>query len=244
MSATDRAGELDSIINKQQLSTLFQVIFSLKNRKVFGYEALTRGPPKSTLHKPLDLFRYAFSHGHLQSLDKISCSLALSRFKRAALSEKLFINLSPHSITFFDREMENLITLGNGAGITPEKVVIEISEQFPSENMGKLISELDRYRAMGVEVAIDGFGMGYSGFRQWFDIEPDYIKLDSYFVKNAQNEKNKQLFLEGIQSLTEKISCKLIVEGVETQQEFKFVCDMGVDLVQGFFIGYPQTLVN
>ncbi|MBV1871765.1 MAG: EAL domain-containing protein [Gammaproteobacteria bacterium] len=244
MGIVSRSKQLDSIIDKQQLSTLFQVIFSLKERKVFGYEALARGPSKSALHKPLDLFRYAFSSGRLQTLDKISSSLALSRFRRAALPEKLFINLSPQSIAVPDSGVEQLLALGEETGISPDKVVIEVTEQFPNEDMRALVSALDRYRALGVEVAIDDFGMGHSGFRQWYDIEPDYIKLDSHFVKNVEDNKKRQLFVEGIKFLTEKIGCKLIVEGVETQQEFKFVCDMGVDLVQGYFIGYPQTLVN
>ncbi|MBL4606545.1 MAG: EAL domain-containing protein [Pseudomonadales bacterium] len=243
MKNSDRAGQLDTILDKKQLSTLFQVIFSLKERKAYGYEALARGPYKSDLYKPIALFSYAFTRGHLQALDKVSSALALRRFERAKLSEKIFINLSPQTITSFDSKIESLLNLGEAKGVPPEKVVIEVTEHFASEDLSQLISALNKYRAMGVEVAIDDFGAGYSGLRQWLDIEPDYIKLDGHFVKNVNSDKKKRLFIESVKSLTDKLGCKLIVEGIETKEEFSFISDLGVDLVQGYFIGYPQRLV-
>lgn len=242
MNNSKRAGQLETILDKKQLSTLFQIIFSLKDSKVYGYEALARGPRKSELHEPVALFAYAFKKGHLQALDKISSTLALSRFKRAKRPEKIFINLSPDTITSFAYEMETLLILGEAQGVSPEKIVIEITEHFPSEDFSRLISALDKYRAMGVEVAIDDFGAGYSGMRQWLDIEPDYIKLDGHFVRNVNEDNKKRLFMESVKSLTDKLGCKLIVEGIETREEFGFVSGLGVDLVQGYFIGYPQSL--
>ena len=242
MNNSKRAGQLETILDKKQLSTLFQIIFSLKERKVFGYEALARGPRKSELHEPVTLFAYAFKKGRLQALDKISSSLALHRFKRAKRTEKIFINLSPDSVTSFADEMETLLIQGEVQGVSPEKIVIEITEHFPSEDVSRLISALDTYRAMGVEVAIDDFGAGYSGMRQWLDIEPDYVKLDGHFVHNVNEDNKKRLFMESVKSLTDKLGCKLIVEGVETKEEFGFVSDLGVDLVQGYFIGYPEPL--
>jgi len=242
MNNSKRAGQLETILDKKQLSTLFQIIFSLKERKVFGYEALARGPRKSELHEPVTLFAYAFKKGRLQALDKISSSLALHRFKRAKRTEKIFINLSPDSVTSFADEMETLLIQGEVQGVSPEKIVIEITEHFPSEDVSRLISALDTYRAMGVEVAIDDFGAGYSGMRQWLDIEPDYVKLDGHFVHNVNEDNKKRLFMESVISLTDKLGCKLIVEGVETKEEFGFVSDLGVDLVQGYFIGYPEPL--
>ncbi len=236
------AGQLETILDKKQLSTLFQVIFSLRESKVFGYEALARGPRKSELHEPVALFAYAFKKGRLQALDKISSSLALHRFQRARGSEKIFINLSPDSITSFSDEMDTLLILGEAQGVSPEKIVIEVTEHFPSKDFSRLISALDTYRTMGVEVAIDDFGAGYSGMRKWFDIEPDYVKLDGYFVHDVNKDNKKRLFIESVKSLTDKLGCTLIVEGVETKEEFGFVSDLGVDLVQGYFIGYPQPL--
>jgi len=242
MNSSKRAGQLETILDKKQLSTLFQIIFSLRESKAFGYEALARGPRKSELHEPVALFAYAFKEGRLQALDKMSSSLALHRFKRARRSEKIFINLSPDSITSFAYEMDTLLILGEAQGVSPEKIVIEITEHFQSEDFSRLISALDTYRAMGVEIAIDDFGSGYSCMRQWLDIEPDYVKLDGHFVHNVNKDNKKRLLMESIKSLTDKLGCKLIVEGIETREEFGYVSDLGVDLVQGYFIGYPQSL--
>lgn len=242
MNNSRRAGQLETILNKKQLSTLFQIIFSIKESKVFGYEALARGPLKSELYEPVALFAYALKKGRLQALDKISSSLALHRFKRAQRSGKIFINLSPDTITSFAYEMETLLILGEKQGVSPEKIVIEITEHFSSDDFSRLLSALNTYRAMGVEVAIDDFGAGYSGMRQWLDIEPDYVKLDGHFVHNINEDDKKRLFMDSVKSMTDKLGCKLIVEGVETKEEFSFVSDLGVDLVQGYFIGYPQVL--
>lgn len=109
MTVTEQLSALDSILAHGDLHCLFQPILSLSERRLVGYEALTRGPSNSPLHSPLALFAVARQCGRLSELELLCRQRAFSRFRDIQGDAMLFLNVSP----------ESLLEAGHPPGLMP-----------------------------------------------------------------------------------------------------------------------------
>jgi len=128
------------------------------------------------------------------------------------------------------------------ANLAPSRVVIELTEHSPLENYEIVREALKHYKDMGFEIAMDDLGAGYSGLRMWYELRPDYVKIDRHFICNIGTDKVKQQFVSSIKNIAKELHCKVIAEGVETEGEFKFIEKIGLPFCQGFYIAKPVAL--
>src|SRR3989344_7562664 len=98
MTTTEQLSALSSILAQSGLHSLFQPIISLSERRILGYEALTRGPSNSPLHSPVNLFGVARHAGRLSELELACRKSACRHFSEQKLEGKLFLNVSPDSL--------------------------------------------------------------------------------------------------------------------------------------------------
>lgn len=132
MTVTEQLSALDSILAHGDLHCLFQPILSLSERRLVGYEALTRGPSNSPLHSPLALFAVARQCGRLSELELLCRQRAFSRFRDIQGDAMLFLNISPESLLEAGHPPGRTLQLLQQLGISPNRVVIELTEQTPS----------------------------------------------------------------------------------------------------------------
>ncbi|WP_276146685.1 EAL domain-containing protein, partial [Pseudomonas aeruginosa] len=162
MTVTEQLSALDSILAHGDLHCLFQPILSLSERRLVGYEALTRGPSNSPLHSPLALFAVARQCGRLSELELLCRQRAFSRFRDIQGDAMLFLNVSPESLLEAGHPPGRTLQLLQQLGISPNRVVIELTEQTPIDDFDLLDTALHHYRAMGFSIALDDLGAGYS----------------------------------------------------------------------------------
>lgn len=175
MTVTEQLSALDSILAHGDLHCLFQPILSLSERRLVGYEALTRGPSNSPLHSPLALFAVARQCGRLSELELLCRQRAFSRFRDIQGDAMLFLNVSPESLLEAGHPPGRTLQLLQQLGISPNRVVIELTEQTPIDDFDLLDTALHHYRAMGFSIALDDLGAGYSSLRLWSELRPDYV---------------------------------------------------------------------
>lgn len=94
-----------------------------------------------------------------------------------------------------------------------------------------------------MQIALDDFGVGSSNFELIYELEPEYIKLDKFFISTLESVQGKNL-IRGMLHLTEKSSSTIIVEGVETDRQKELLLDLGVRFMQGFHFGLPLRLTE
>lgn len=240
MTVTEQLSKLDQILAHGDISTLFQPIVSLSERRILGYEALSRGPSNSSLHSPATLFAAARHAGRLDDLETACRRSACDRFSSRGLKGKLFLNVTPESLLEASHRPGRTLELLQRAGVSPSDVVIELTEQTPTEDFALLDTALRHYRAMGFSIAIDDLGAGYSSLRLWSELRPDYVKIDRYFIDGIHRDPVKREFVGSILKIAETSRAQVIAEGIELQEELTVLTEMGVDLVQGYLIGRPQ----
>jgi diguanylate cyclase (GGDEF)-like protein len=240
MTVTEQLGALSSILTHGELHSLFQPIVSLSDRRILGYEALTRGPSNSALHSPLSLFAVARQAGRLSELELACRESACRRFSQQKLEGKLFLNISPESLLEASHPPGRTLQLLQRYGIPPSSVVIELTEQTPTDDFGLLYNALYHYRDMGFSIALDDLGAGYSSLRLWSELRPDYVKIDRHFIDGIHQDAVKREFVGSMLQMAKASRALVIAEGIELQEELAVLIDMGVELVQGYLLCRPQ----
>jgi EAL domain-containing protein (putative c-di-GMP-specific phosphodiesterase class I)/GGDEF domain-containing protein len=232
-------GDIEHLLRDDRLHSVFQAIVDLDNGQVHGYEALIRGPEDSPLHLPDALFAAAQTTDRLAELEIAACSTHLQRFARAGCHARLFLNLSPSLVESGRMTNEVLARLALDAGLSPRKIVIELTEDRRVEDYANLRWAIEGFHRSGFDMAIDDLGSGYSGLRQWSELKPGYVKIDRHFVCGADEDANKRQFIHAIVEIGRTLGALVIAEGVETQEEFEVVRALGVPYGQGFWFGRP-----
>jgi len=240
MTVTEQLSALDHILAHGDLHSLFQPIVCLSERRILGYEALSRGPSNGALHSPLNLFAVARHAGRLSELELLCRKNACLRFSQQKLAGKLFLNVSPESLLEPRHQPGRTLQLLQSLGIPPSQVVIELTEQSPTHDFALLDTALHHYRAMGFSIALDDLGAGYSSLRLWSELRPDYVKIDRHFIDGIHLDAVKREFVGSILKMAKASRAQVIAEGIELPEELAVLAEMGVDLLQGYLLCRPQ----
>ncbi|AHL75045.1 diguanylate phosphodiesterase [Stutzerimonas stutzeri] len=244
MTVTEQLSTLDNILAHGDITSLFQPIISLSERRILGYEALTRGPSNTSLHSPINLLAAARHAGRLNELEMTCRESACRRYSQQQLQGKLFLNVSPETLLDATHKPGRTLELLHKYRIPADRVVIELTEQTPTDDFELLDAALHHYRDMGFSIALDDLGAGYSGLRMWSELRPDYVKIDRYFIDGIHRDAIKREFVESIMKIARASRAQVIAEGIELSEELRILSDMGIDLVQGYLLGRPEEEPN
>lgn len=127
------------------------------------------------------------------------------------------------------------------SGLPGTLLELEMTESALMSNFEKTIREISNMRRLGVSVMIDDFGVGYSSLSYLKELPVSGVKLDRSFLRDLEENPNTLPLLRSIVSLAHGLNMRVTVEGVETRQQLDEIQKLGVDAVQGFLLGKPQT---
>jgi EAL domain-containing protein (putative c-di-GMP-specific phosphodiesterase class I)/GGDEF domain-containing protein len=227
------------VLERKILRTVFQPIFGFREGHIIGYEALVRGPEGSTLQTPAELFAAAAEEGVAVELNILCVQQILLAASERKLEGSLFLNISPRLILREGFSQDRAAKFLGALGIHPERVVIELTEDYPTLDFARVQESLMLYRSMGCRVAIDDLGEGFASLRLWSQLRPEYVKADKHFVTGICDDPVKMQFLRAIQHIAENSGSLVIAEGIENAADFKMVKEIGIACGQGWFIGHP-----
>jgi EAL domain-containing protein (putative c-di-GMP-specific phosphodiesterase class I)/PAS domain-containing protein len=226
----DARRRIAEVIDRRAFHPVFQPIMDLKHDRVVGYEALTR-------------FDDGTAAGQFAAAEAVGLGLALETATlRAALAEAdglgrgVFLNLNASpALVLEGRAIRSLV---RGAR---HRVVLEITEH--SE-----ITDYDAFhRAVAglprsVCLAVDDAGAGFASFRHILELRPKFVKLDRSLVEGIDRDPAKQALVAGMHRFAHSSACRLIAEGVETENERGALVRLGIRLAQGYLLGRPGPL--
>ena len=158
VSLDTQRNDLVQLLESGLLMALFQPIAALGAGEILGYEGLIRGPSTSYLHSPINLFSAASRCGLLPELDFACRRTIIQAFVKAGLSGRLFLNVSPAFLTLPSFRPGATLEILREAGLSPQRIVIELTETQPAESFDLLREALLHYRDMGFQIALDDLG--------------------------------------------------------------------------------------
>lgn len=229
------------LISQNQFIYHYQPIIDVKDRSIYAYEALMRTDSRINM-TPLDILATADSYQRMYDIEHATIFNVLEQYSHAQEelfhNRKVFINSIPgHFLNNHDRN--EIITRYLDY---LSSVVFEITEGYVAGD-----EEIDAMKTMGtselrIPLAIDDYGSGYSNIVNLLKYAPQIIKVDRELITDIDKDANKQMFMKGTLEFASANQIKVLAEGVETREEFKTVVALGVDYVQGFYIGKPAQL--
>lgn len=234
--------ELRDIISRKDLSAMFQPIVNMADGQIVGYEGLIRGPSDSPLHSPVSLFKVAEQNGLMSEIEQVCRQVVLEGFAQKNLPGKLFMNVSPNCLLQPGFRESETMEFMRDAGISPSRVIIELTEHQPSHDYAVLREAAMHYRSMGFEIAIDDVGEGFSSLRLWSELRPEYVKIDMHFIQGINQDPVKLQFVNSLQQIAEKSGSRVIAEGIETRAELMIIKDLGIAFGQGYHISRPNNI--
>ncbi|MFN3395049.1 MAG: GGDEF domain-containing protein, partial [Candidatus Thermochlorobacter sp.] len=120
----------------------------------------------------------------------------------------------------------------------------ELTERHRFSDLTRALQLLKVTHAQSYKITIDDFGVGYSGMQLLYSIEPDFIKIDRFFISDITKDSKKRFFVTNIVNMAHLLGILVVAEGIETEQEFYICRDLGCDFVQGYLFQAPTTDVS
>ena len=160
---------------------------------------------------------------------------ALQGFDRLPADSYLSLNVSPETIL---------------AGAVSEvlarqpldRLMLEVTEHALVQDYERLAEALEPLRREGLRLAVDDAGAGYASFRHILKLKPDVIKLDASLIRNVDSDTGCRALAAALIRFAEETGCKVVAEGVETQEELAMLRRLAVNKAQGYLLGRPSAL--
>ncbi|MCQ6561698.1 EAL domain-containing protein [Paenibacillus mendelii] len=228
-----------------ELIPYYQPILALDTRKIMGYEALARIQTGAGMRSLGPFFEDKTVPMNEQiRVDRLLREKALSHFSQRGFGETamLFLNIKPSWMyqTYVETGELPTLRLLEQYGIDPRRIVIEITEEAFQGPMEQLRTVVDVYRGRGCRIAIDDVGSGFSNMDRIAQIEPHILKIDIHMLQNSENHRGYYGVLRSFSMLADQIGASLLVEGVETEQDFQRAIEIGARYVQGFLFARAE----
>ena len=234
---------IKEIINKELIEIHFQPIVSIRSKKLYAFEALTRCTYKGEVIPPYELFKLAIDANLNLELDVLTRNKSIEKFKKYYLENNeliLFLNFEPSLINNFDAQEQNYCFTQaiDNVEIPYKNFILEIKEDEIS-NTKALKEFCAYYKELGFAIALDDFGTGNSTFDRINVIKPDLIKIDkSLFVDTKNNHINREI-IKSIARMGHNLGIRVLAEGVEDEDAICLALKSNVNLFQGYYFSRP-----
>lgn len=222
------------VLKLDKVYALFQPVYALADRRVAGFECLSRFDAEPQ-QGPDFWFAEAASVGLGAELELGVLRRALPALERLPRHLPVSFNVSPQLL--LDGRLERELAPALAA-----RLVLEITEHETVKEYERLVTALEPLRRMGVRVAIDDAGAGYSSFRHIVRLVPDVIKLDLRLTRDIDHDPARRALAAALIGYAREARAEIVAEGVETQAEVDTLRELGIAKAQGYFFGRPMPL--
>lgn len=218
-----------------KLSCAFQPIVNVADQAIFSYEALVRGENGESAYEVIS----AVSDEDLIEFDQKARETAMKMAHQLGIKTAININFLPRSIYNTDEYVCKTLKFAEAHGFKPSQLYLEVTEQEAIQEQEKFVKLANEYHGLGLNVAIDDFGAGYSGLNLLAEFPPDLVKLDIALIKAIHQNGPKQTIVKAIIQVCFDLGIDLLAEGVETVEEYRWLKNHGIEIFQGFLFAKP-----
>ena len=238
--------ELEAAIENRQVVPYLQPIVDNKGT-IIGAEALVRWiHPEEGFLPPFKFIPVFEKNGMIAQVDKYiwrsACEI-ISSWKDEKANLFISVNISPKDFYFMDVYAE-IKALVEEFKIEPSRLRIEITETVMMTEAESRMAILSKFRESGFIVEMDDFGSGYSSLNQLKDMPLDVLKIDMKFLSKAEDNHRAETILRNVLRLSSDLGLFSLTEGVETEDQYKRLNEMGCNLFQGYYFAKPMAVAD
>lgn len=230
-SQRETHGRISAALSDELFAVVYQPIMDARTKTPIGFECLSRFADGS----PDGWFAAAAGVGLGVRLELAAIRKALDGV--AALPDHIYLAINASPATILSGELDDVL-----AANMLQRIVLEVTEHSTVDDYEELCAVLRMWRQRGVRLAVDDAGAGYSSLRHILALHPDLIKLDMSLTRNICLDPARKALASALIGFARETGSGIIAEGVETPAEFATLCALGVEKVQGYYLGRPMTL--
>jgi EAL domain-containing protein (putative c-di-GMP-specific phosphodiesterase class I) len=232
----EKRQRIQSVLDGDGLTVVFQPIVDIESRKVIGLESLARFSGCAG-RSPDVWFEEAASTGLGDVLEEFALEKALAALGRLPRGVYIACNSSPEVV--LNGRIVRLLER-----VPLDRVVLEISERAVVRSYTDLEYALRPWRERGLRLAVDDAGAGYANFQHLLNLRPDLMKLDTSLVRSIDADLGRRALAAALVRFCAETGGELIAEGVETASELETLCSLGVKKAQGYLLGRPGPIAS
>ncbi|MBX9932501.1 MAG: EAL domain-containing protein [Methylobacterium sp.] len=216
----------------------FQPIVDLKQGRIWGYEALVRGPGGESAASILD----RVTPETIYRFDQAARVKAIELAGRLFVDDrtKLSINFMPNAVYEPAACIRASLEAARRCGFAHDRIMFEFTENEKFRDIAHVQRIVTEYRKQGFLTALDDFGAGFAGMNLLANFRPDLIKIDMELLRGIDADRGRQIIVGGIISIARALDVAVIAEGVESKEECETLRELGAHLFQGYHFAKPR----
>ena len=232
-------------IARKQFEVFFQPKYGVEEDEpvLKSAEALIRWRhPEFGMVAPFDFISLFEENGLIQMLDQFVWKETASkiRYWRDKYKVTIPVSVNVSRIDIYDPEIEDKIDgIIEECGLSPEDLHLEITESAYSDNAEQLMSVVQDFRDKGYLIEMDDFGAGYSSLNMLANLPIDILKLDMKFIQEIHTDEKARRMVQLIMDIAKFLKVPVVAEGVEVEEQYRILKDMGCQLIQGYYFSKP-----
>jgi diguanylate cyclase (GGDEF)-like protein/PAS domain S-box-containing protein len=234
---------LRQALEKREMTVHYQPCLALATGRVVGVEALLRWQrPELGLVMPKDFIALADFTGVMLSVGpwvvETACRQAREWRRRGSRDLRVMVNLSAYELQQDDL-VANVEKALAASELDPDALHLEVPEGYAMQNLDRAVERLRALRAVGIHIAIDGFGAGFSSLAHLRRLPVDALKIDLSFVRGATTDADDASVVTAVIAVAHSLGLRVVALGVETEAQVALLRSLGCDEVQGFLWSPP-----
>jgi diguanylate cyclase (GGDEF)-like protein len=224
----------------KELWLAYQPIVDVKTGRTRCFEALARWSDPILGQVPPDLFIKAAERSELVNrITEVLLRRALAEAKSWPADIRISFNLSARNLASSETVLR-IISIINESKIRPDRIDLEITETVLMADFDNARDKLHALRRLGPRISLDDFGSGYSSLSYVHRLQFDKIKIDRGFITGIAQDPKSLNVIKTVVDLSRNLDLDCVVEGVETEEQFDIIRELGCDMAQGYFSGRPM----
>ena len=234
-------------LERDELVVYYQPQVSLSSEKLVRNEALVRwNHPTLGLIGPSRFIPIAEETGLIIPIGNWVLERACRQTKK--LCESGFptgVGVNVSSVQFIRPDFVETVTdVLCRTGLSPLLLELELTETIVMQSMDDVAAKVRELRSLGISVSIDDFGTGYSSLSYLQKLRIDNLKIDRSFIRDVPSDPDALALTKALVSLAHSLGMKVVMEGIETEQQLNAMRGIGCDIAQGFFLGRPEPIIE
>ncbi|MBX9650752.1 MAG: EAL domain-containing protein [Xanthobacteraceae bacterium] len=233
-------GDLRQALAANKLEMFYQPIIDMETTVIASREALMRWyHPTRGFVQPSVFIQIAEESGLIDELGAFALNQACSHAVNWPTNETVAVNVSSAQFRNAPKLLQCVRDALGRSGLPANRLEIEITESLLIENQTGTLEVIRELRGMGIRISLDDFGTGYSSLSYLNQYPFSKVKIDRSFINDIHSDKKSRSIVQAIVHMAHSLNMIVVVEGVETEEQFQFLLRIGADLAQGWLFGRP-----
>lgn len=239
--------EMENALKKHEFVPYFQPKYNAESGKICGAEALIRWiTPEGTIISPGKFIPLAENNGFIRLLDRemfsMVCRVQKQLLEQGITPVPVSVNVS-RQLMYDKGFVDDYYNQMQEMGLPTSLVQLEITESVLFEDLKLFRSTIEKLRSYGFRILMDDFGTGYSSLMMLKSVPIDEIKLDKSFVDDYSDAKGSSI-IRCVLDLAKMLQLPVVAEGVETENQYHYLRQMGCDVIQGYYFSKPLPVLD